>query len=193
MDKWGDNQTHNAVFVCCQNTCSWALSAVHKVSSVTQPSEDAHFIPLFFFFDKLPRTCQVQKYPFCPLFFFLVMHGPFVPLLFSEWSVLLKSLFQQRFPSVEFVECFLIEHDWTEEKEMLQRHKIVLNPISFTSDPLWHQMCEVKTVSEVNYTSFYSLSSPKPNILLHARLACKGHNENTVPLGVAFTIKPVSQ
>lgn len=88
---------------------------------------------------------------------------------------------------------YLIEHDWTEEQEMLQRHKIVLNPISFTSDPLRHQMCEVKMVTEVNYTSFYPLSSPKPNILLHALLACKGHNENTVPLGVTFTIKPVCQ
>lgn len=147
----------------------------------------------FFFFWQITLEYKKYKNILSALFFFLVMHGPFALFIFSKWSVHLKSLFQKRFLSVEFVECFRKEHDWTEEKEMLQRRKIVLNPISFTSDPMWHQMHEVKTVSEVNYTLFYSLSGPKLNILLHALLACKGHNENTVPLGVTFTIKPVCQ
>lgn len=120
--------------------------------------------PTFFFFFLTNYLGRVKYKNILSALFFLVMHRPFVLFIFSKWSALLKSLFQQRFLSVEFVECFLKEHDWTGEKEMLQRHKIVLNPISFTSDPPWHQMCEVKTISEVNYTSLpHSIRCPAIN------------------------------
>lgn len=75
---------------------------------------------------------QVQKYPFCRLL--SCCHAQTLTLLIFSTSS--NVLFHRLQPSAWTI-------TWTitldrREKEMAQWHKIVPNPISFTSDPTWH-------------------------------------------------------